>query len=613
MCGIVGFNWHDEKLLEKMMAVVAHRGPDESGIYLDDHVSLGHQRLKIIDLVTGKQPIHNEDNSLQIVFNGEIYNYLELKESLIQKGHRFYTNSDTEVIIHAYEEYGADCVKQFNGAFAFAIWDKNRQRLFLARDRLGIKPLYYYINGNRFIFASELKAILEYEGTRRNINISALNEFLTYRYVPSERTLIENIYKLLPGHILLLKDGKIQTSKYWDLVENITDEPEEYYVERLRELLRQSVKQRLMSEVPLGVYLSGGLDSSCVVALMSEITDKIKTFSVGFGSEGKNELEYARFVSNYFGTNHHELNVGEKDLSLLPEMVWHMDEPIGDAAALPIYVLSKFAKKEVTVVLAGEGGDELFAGYDNYKIMMLGHNFSKLLPSFLSHRLSPIIGGCFPESSNVKRVLNLLAAGSEAEQYLSVLSLFNENELRKLGGFSVDSNLNNYFPDDAELLNKLLYFGIKTWLPNDFFVKADKMTMAHAVEERVPILDHNIAEFAFTIPTRLKLKGLTGKYIFKKAMAGLVPDQIINRRKHGFNVPADYWMRHSLKDTFAQLLHESKHNYYDKEYISNLLTRFQKSRGSYNMNFLNAQKLWSILIFEIWYRLFIENKKPEAF
>ena len=609
MCGIVGFNWRDEKLLEQMMAVVAHRGPDESGIYLDDHVSLGHQRLKIIDLVTGKQPIHNEDNSLQIVFNGEIYNYLELKESLIQKGHRFYTNSDTEVIIHAYEEYGADCVKQFNGAFAFAIWDKNRQRLFLARDRLGIKPLYYYINANRFIFASELKAILEYEGVRRNINISALNEFLTYRYVPSERTLIENIYKLLPGHILLLKDGKIQTSKYWDLVENITDEPEEYYVERLRELLRQSVKQRLMSEVPLGVYLSGGLDSSCVVALMSEITDKIKTFSVGFGSEGKNELEYARFVSNYFGTNHHELNVGEKDLSLLPEMVWHMDEPIGDAAALPIYVLSKFAKKEVTVVLAGEGGDELFAGYDNYKIMMLGHKVCKLLPGFVKHKLFPIIGNHFAESSNVRRGLNLLAARNEAEQYLGVISLFNEDELRKLGDFNLDSNLNNYFPDDARLLNKLLYFGIKTWLPNDFFIKADRMTMAHAVEERVPILDHNIVEFAFTIPPRLKLKGSNGKYIFKKAMVGLLPEQIINRKKQGFNAPMDYWLKHSLKGTLEQLLHESKHNYYNKEYILTLLNDFQGTGKAYELNFPNAQKLWSILIFEIWHRMYIENRK----
>lgn len=613
MCGIVGFNWQDDKLLREMMALVAHRGPDESGYYLDDRVSLGHQRLKVIDLLTGRQPIHNEDSSIQIVFDGEICNYLELRERLLQKGHRFYTNSDTEVIVHTYEEYGTSCVNHLEGMFAFAIWDVSKKRLFLARDRLGIKPLYYYIKGNRFVFASELKAILEYEQVSRNINLDALNEFFTYRYVPSERTLIENIYKLLPGHILILKNGKIQTSEYWDLVENITNEPDEYYVEKLRELLRKSVKQRLMSEVPLGVYLSGGLDSSCVVALMSEMTNNLKTFSVGFGTEGEDELEYARFVSHYFGTAHHELNVGEKDLNLLPEMVWHMDEPVGDAATLPSYVLSKFAKKEVTVVLAGEGGDELFAGYDNYKIMMLAHNFSKLLPSLLSRNLFPIISKCFPESSNVRRGLNLLTARNEAEQYLKVLSLFSEGELRKLGDFNLDSNLNNYFPDDIRLLNKLLYFGMKTWLPNDFFIKADRMTMAHGVEERVPILDHNIVEFSFTIPTRLKLKGLTGKYIFKKAMAGLIPDQIISRRKHGFNVPADYWLRHSLKAVLEQLLHESKHDYYNQEYISNLLTRFHKSRGSYNMNFLNAQKLWSILVFEIWHRIFIENKKPETF
>ena len=609
MCGIVGFNWQDEKLLREMMALVAHRGPDESGCYLDDRVSLGHQRLKVIDLLTGRQPIHNEDSSIQIVFGGEIYNYLELRERLLQKGHRFYTNSDTEVIVHTYEEYGTSCVNHLEGMFAFAIWDASKKRLFLARDRLGIKPLYYFLKDNRFVFASELKAILEYEQVSRNINLDALNEFFTYRYVPSERTLIENIYKLLPGHILILKDGQIRISKYWDLVENITDEPDEYYVGKLRELLRKSVRQRLMSEVPLGVYLSGGLDSSCVVALMSEMTNNIKTFSVGFGAEGEDELEHARFVSNYFGTDHHEFNVGEKDLSLLPEMVWHMDEPVGDAATLPTYVLSKFAKKEVTVALAGEGGDELFAGYDNYKIMMLGHNFSKLLPNLLNRNLFPIISKCFPESSNVRRGLNLLTARNEAEQYLKVLSLFSEGELRKLGDFNLDNNLNNYFPDDIRLLNKLLYFGMKTWLPNDFFIKADRMTMAHGVEERVPILDHNIVEFSFTMPTRLKLKGLTGKYIFKKAMVGLLPEQIISRRKHGYNVPVDYWFKHSLKGVLEQLLHESKHDYYNQEYISNLLTKFQKSRGSYDMNFLNAQKLWSILIFESWHRIFIENRE----
>lgn len=383
MCGIVGFNWRDETLVKKMMATVQHRGPDESGCYLDEHMSLGHQRLKVIDLLTGKQPIHNEDGSIQIIFDGAIYNYLELKESLLQKGHRFDTNSDTEVIVHAYEEYDTACVKHLEGVFAFAIWDASKKCLFLARDRLGVKPLYYYTKSNKFIFASELKAILEYERVEREVDLGALNEFFTYRYVPSERTLIENIYKLLPGNILILKDGKIKTSQYWDLVENISDESEEYYVAKLRELLRKSVKQCLISEVPLGVFLSGGLDSSCVVALMSEITGNIKTFSVGFGGEGKDELEYARFVSQYFGTDHHEVNVSEKDLSLLPEMVWCLDEPIGDAATLPTYVLSKLVKKEVTVVLAGEGGDELFAGYDNYKIMMLGHNFAKLLPSFL--------------------------------------------------------------------------------------------------------------------------------------------------------------------------------------------------------------------------------------
>jgi len=613
MCGIVGFNWHDEKLLDKMMAAVAHRGPDESGSYLDDHVSLGHQRLKIIDLITGKQPIHNEDGSLQIVFDGEIYNYTELKGNLLQRGHRFYTDTNTEVIVHAYEEYDIDCVRQFNGAFAFAIWDKTKKRLFLVRDRLGIKPLYYYIDGDKFIFASELKAILKYDGVRRNIDLNALNEFFSYRYVPSERTLIENIHKLLPGHILTLKDGNIQTSKYWDLVEDITDEPEEYYIEKLRELLRKSVKQQLVSGIPLGVYLSGGLDSSCVVALMSEMTDNIKTFSVGFGAEGENELEYARFAANYFGTEHHEVEVTEKDLELLPEMVWHMDEPGADAATLPIYVMSKFAKKEVTVVLAGEGGDELFVGYNSYRIMMLGHRLSRLVPTTIKHSFVPAIARYLPQTSKTALALDFISAKGEQEQFLSLVGLFTKVEQKRLGLFEKGHGFGDFFPSDMELLNRLLYFGIKTWLPNNFFIKADRMTMAHAVEERAPILDHNIAEFSFTIPTRFKLKGSTGKYIFKKAMFGLLPDQIINRRKHGLGAPMGYWLRHSLKGVLEQLLHESKHNYYNKEYISNLLARFQKGKGGYTMDFLNAQKLWSILIFEIWHQMFIENKKPETF
>jgi len=609
MCGIVGFNWHDEKLLDKMMAAVAHRGPDESGSYLDDHVSLGHQRLKIIDLISGKQPIHNEDGSIQVVFDGEIYNYTELKGNLLQRGHHFYTDTNTEVIVHAYEEYDIDCVKQFNGAFAFAIWDKTKRRLFLVRDRLGIKPLYYYIDGDKFIFASELKAILKYDGVRRNIDLNALNEFFSYRYVPSERTLIENIHKLLPGHILTLKDGNIQTSKYWDLVEDITEEPEQYYIEKLRELLRKSVRQRLVSDVPLGVYLSGGLDSSCVVALMSEMTDNIKTFSVGFGTEGKSELEYARFVSDYFGTEHHELNVTEKDLNLLPEMVWHMDEPVGDAATLPIYVLSKFAKKEVTVILAGEGGDELFAGYNSYRLMMLGHKLSRLAPMSFKRSLIPAMADRFSEFSNERRALDFIKAKSEEEQYSNLIWLFTEGERRRLDKLSRGNIIGDYFPDNMELLNKLLYFGIKTWLPNDFFIKADRMTMAHAVEERVPILAHNIVDFAFTIPTRFKLKGSTGKYIFKKAMVGLLPQQIINRKKQGFNAPMDYWLKHSLRDTLEQLIHEAKHDYYHKEYILTLLHNFQGTGKNYSLNFLNAQKLWSILIFEIWHRMYIEGKR----
>lgn len=613
MCGIVGFTWRDEKLLGDMMSAVRHRGPDESGYYIDDDISLGHQRLKVIDLITGRQPMCNEDGSVQIIYNGEIYNYLELKDALLRKGHNFNTSTDTEVIVHAYEEYGMDCVKYLEGMFAFAIWDIKQKLLLLARDRLGIKPLYYYSEGNKFIFASEVKAILKCDLVKRDIDLIALNEFFTYRYVPSERTLIDKIHKLAPGHTMTVKDNKVETTRYWDLVERITDECDEYYVDELRKLLRKAVKRHLMSDVPLGVYLSGGLDSTCIVALMSEITHNIKTFSVGFGSESKDELGYARFASQYFNTDHNELNLGEKDLASIPEMVWHMDEPVGDAATLPTYILSRFAKRQVTVVLAGEGGDELFAGYDNYKIMVTAHNISKFCPGLLTGNILPMIGDRFHESSNVRRALGLFTARSDAERYLKLLSLFSESELAKLGDYNLDGNLNNYFPENMNILNKLLYFGIKTWLPNDFFIKADKMAMANAVEERVPILDDNIVEFSYTIPPRLKMKGLNGKYVLKKAMSGILPDSIINRQKHGFDVPADYWFKHSLKGVLEQLIHESKHTHYKKEYVLDLLAKFQTHRGSYRMTFLNTQKLWSIFIFEIWHRIFIENMKPEAF
>ena len=610
MCGIVGFNWNDKILLKKMMKLVNHRGPDESGYYLDDEISLGHQRLQIIDLQTGRQPIHNEDDSIQIIFNGEIYNYLDLRNNLEKKGHSFYTNTDTEVIVHSYEEYGIDCVNKFNGMFAFAIWDSNKKQLLLARDRLGIKPLYYYFDGDKFIFASEIKAILEYEGIEREVDLNALNEYFTYRYVPTNRTMIKNIYKLLPGYILIFEDNKINLLKYWDLKENISNNSESYYTSKLRELLRESVKMRLMSDVPLGVYLSGGIDSSCIVALMSERVDNIKTFTVGFGSEGNNELNYARYVSEYFSTDHHEIIVEEKDLKLLPGMVWHLDEPVGDAATLPTHIISKFAKREVTVVLAGEGGDELFAGYDNYKIMKIGHNFSKLVPKFVKTNLLPVIRKPFSGNVNVGRVLDLASAENEYEQYLNVIALFNKNEIKKLGDFNM-VNLKGYFPNNMKLLNKLLYFGIKTWLPNDFFMKADRMTMAHAVEERVPLLDHNIAEFSFSIPPSLKMKGLTGKYILKKAMVGILPQKIINRRKQGYGTPMDYWFKHSLKDVLEQLLDKSTHNYYNKQYVLNILKNFQKSGVNHNMNFYNAQKLWSVLMFEMWYNVFIEQETLE--
>jgi len=607
MCGIVGFNGNNQNLLTHMMDSIHHRGPDESGSFSDDVVSLGHRRLKIIDLESGRQPVHNEDESIWVIFNGEIYNHRTLRQDLEKRGHRFYTNTDTEVIVHAYEEDGITCVRKFNGMFAFAIYDRNKKCIHLARDRIGIKPLYYYSDGKKFLFASEIKALLEDPTLPREVNTDAFHDYLKFRFVPGEQTLIAGIRKLLPGHILTWKSDGLSSSQYWDICEHLGDGSEKEHVEKLRQLLGDAVLSRLESDVPLGVFLSGGIDSAAIVALMREHTDSIKTFSVGFESQAETELPYARLVADEFTTDHHECFVTDKHLSLIPKMIWHLDEPVGDAATLPTMVLSQYAKKYVTVVLAGEGGDEAFAGYDNQRIMMQCIRFNSLCHPL--KRVITRIGGYTSLGSNLHRILATLSSQSLEQQYVTLTSLFTSDELMQMGLADEPADISQYYPKEPmDPLNKFQYFGLKTWLPHDFCMKADKMTMAYGIEERAPLLDYRLMEFAFSLPANEKIRCRTGKYILKKAMEPRLPRSIVYRKKHGYNAPMDQWFKGDLKDILGSLIEEREHSLYDTGYAEHLLVDFQRSGSNYKMNFWNAQKLWSILVFEVWYKIFIQGR-----
>lgn len=623
ICGFVGFN--DQKLLKRMCDVIIHRGPDDHGTFVDRNISLGNQRLSIIDIKKGHQPIHNEDESIFITYNGEVYNFLQLKQDLENKGHKFYTTTDTEAIVHAYEEYGDSFVERLRGMFAFAIWDSKKKRLLLGRDRLGKKPLYYTFVNGKFLFGSEIKSILQCEEIKRKVDYQALYNFLVFRYIPGELTMFEGIKKLLPGHILIYEKGNFSIKKYWDLSypENLEEKSEEYYSKQLFELLKESVKMRLMSEVPLGAYLSGGIDSSCVVGLMSTLIEEpVKTFTVTFG-EGSlaDESNYARIIAEHFNTDHHEFVVKSETAKLLPQIVWHMDEPNGDPAAIPIYLLSESSKKYVTVVLVGEGGDELFAGYQQYKFMLMGNRYKflpKKLASWVLKRMPIQFLNRFFEYSSAlgeegvnraAQFLNLI--GNNPKAYLSIVSIFTPEEMKQLCSDKVNA-INNgpeklvepFFVDkNQHLLNQMQLFDIKNWLTH-LLIKTDKMTMAKSIEARVPFLDQRFVEFCVTIPPNLRLKGMRDKYLLRKTMSKLIPKTIMKRKKHQFFVPIDVWFERDLKDIINQLLSEDevkKRGYFKYDYMRKIIQHFQKSRLYY------SRQLWNLLIFDIWHRIFIES------
>lgn len=626
MCGIAGFIETDrnasieerEILLDKMCKIITHRGPDEQGTTVEGRAALGMRRLSIIDLKGGQQPIYSQDGSKFIVFNGEIYNYRELKSELESLGYKFRTNSDTETIIHAYDEFGAGCLNKLRGMFAFAIWDTRDESLFIARDRVGKKPLFYSLlaNGN-FVFGSELKSLLTHGEISKNIDYSALDAYLTFGYVPEEFCIFTGVDKLQPGHFLLFKDGKVKTEQFWDFKyeEILEAKSEAELAEELRAKIKDAVKVRLVSEVPLGAFLSGGVDSSAVVGMMSQILDRpVKTFSIGFNEDTFSELKYARIAAKHFGTEHHEFVVTPDLVETIDELVWHFDEPFSDPSAMPTYMVAKMASEYVTVVLSGDGGDELFAGYTRYLIDKKRSGLGSL-PKALRQGLMQPISEALPHGARGKNFLYNTSLDS-IDRYIDSVSqfgrlkkssLYSEKFKEKLVGMRSGEEVFRALASSVSTGNpvdNLLYLDSKTYLPGDILTKVDRMSMATSLEARVPLLDQELVDFVTQkIPTSLKLKGDITKHIFKKSLEGLVPKEIIYREKQGFGVPIGEWINDQLKDQIRETLVEKKtleRGYFDPKYIKLLLDEHSKGRRDH------SHPLWVLWMLELWHRRFID-------
>lgn len=632
MCGICGKLYFDAqrtvegKDLIRMMEVINHRGPDDEGVYLSGPVGFGHKRLSIIDLSTGKQPISNEDGTVWIVYNGEIYNYQSLREELVRKGHFFASQTDTEVIVHLYEEYGPDCVSKLRGMFAFAIWDENDRTLFLARDRVGIKPLYYWIGPDRLLFGSEIKTILQDPSVPREVDSRIIDRFLTYYYTPGTATLLKGILKLPPGSILIWKDGQCRVDQYWDL--HFSGGPRNYGLQQakrdLLELLKETVRLHMISDVPVGFLLSGGVDSTSLLSLSLRETDKpLSTFTIGFeGQAFADERPYARLAAKRYGTRHYDLTMSSKDFAgFLPKYVWFMEEPVCEPPAIAIYYVSKLASEHVKVLISGEGGDEAFAGYQNYRSLVwlerlkrmagpfakgLGQVMKSMGKAISLGRFSkyvpllslPISKYYYSRTSSPFTLLN-----REFEQFY--LSSF-RNTITK--DFSIEPSITCFQNGDlADDLSKMLYVDTKTWLPDDLLIKADKMTMANSVELRVPLLDHKVLEFAAGLPSSFKLNGFNTKHVLKETFKTMVPKEIINRTKTGLPVPYGSWMRKDLRKMVEETLLDQKaigRGYFNRDGIEKILSA-HLHEGRYD------KEVFSLLVLELWHQEFID-KRPRS-
>ena len=651
MCGICGEIDFNEgagvESIQRMCRVLAHRGPDDHGMvfiksnqylevkdcseFIPDtnpfEIGLGHRRLSIIDLsIDAHQPMCNEDGKIWIVFNGEIYNFQETREKLVKKGHSFKSKSDTEVILHAYEEFGVECLNHLRGMFAFAIWDSKQRQLFMARDRLGKKPLVYLHQSGHFAFASEIKALLQIPGIGKKVNGSAIHHYLTYQYVPSPDTIFEGIKKLPPAHYLIYdREGNVKVERYWKLHFSPCGQTEMDLREishRIRAELEESVMLRLVSDVPLGAFLSGGVDSSLIVGIMAKFSEKpVKTFSIGFEEKEFDELSYARLVSNHFGTEHHEFIVKPNAVEILPKLVWYYNEPFADSSAIPTYYVANMTRDYVKVVLTGDAGDENFAGYPRYLRSKLVALFSKIPQSMRRNLLPPFLR-VIAQFHWREKTFNRLAAfvesisSNQARNYAEQVKIFNAEEKGNLyspefiqavkGADSVEYLLSKFEEAEADnLIEQLLYLDINTYLPEDLLVKMDIATMANSLEARVPFLDHKFMELVAGIPSHLKLKGTKSKFILKTAFKDFLPDAVFKRRKMGFGVPVSRWFRNELKDYIYEILLDPttlNRGYFRREGIERLLNDHVALRYDH------SSKIWALLFLEIWFRVFIDKE-----
>lgn len=657
MCGIAGVAWTaenpppDEETLRRMTTVLTHRGPDDGGYFhtgllIDGQpdlprpvpragagAALGHRRLSIIDLAGGHQPLCNEDGTVWIAFNGEVYNYAELQQDLQQRGHQFRTSSDTEVIVHLYEEHGPECVEYLRGMFAFAIWDDRKRQLILARDRMGQKPLVFRQDPGRLIFASELKSLLQVPGVPRDLDPVALDEYLTYQYIPAPRCILRGYQKLPPGHLAVYRDGELNVRRYWDpgyaqsefdtngaKFQTPGDLRANEFRTQLRETLTEAVRLRMRSDVPLGAFLSGGVDSTIIVGLMQQLSERpVQTFSIGFPVKAFDESSYAREAAKFLGTEHHEAIVRPDAVEILPKLIWHYDEPFSDSSAIPMMYLSEMTRKNVTVSLSGDGGDELFAGYDRYKAVQIAGWFDQLpapIRKLATLNLWQHLPASVQQKSHRRRLKRLLSALSEPRdrRYLKWISIFDDVRRRelysddfaaRLGGSDSAAPLLRAYEEcpERDFVTRTTCADVLTYLPGDILTKVDIASMSASLECRSPFLDHRVVEFAARLPLKAKLRGRQGKRILIETFADLLPTSIQSRPKMGFGVPLDHWFRDELRPMLREtLLDPSSLNrgYFRPEGVEKLINEHTSAQWDH------SYRLWSLLCLELWHRTFVD-------
>ena len=628
-CGVYSFDGQtpvSQKVLAAMTATLQHRGPDDFGSFTAGPVGLGHRRLSIIDLETGHQPLSNEDGSIWIVYNGELYNYQEIRVNLEKAGHRFATLSDTEVIVHAYEEYGADCLKVMNGMFAFALWDSNRQRLLLARDRVGIKPLYYAQLPKCWVFGSEVKALLAHPQVQRRLDTTALNLYLSLEYVPAPYSIFAGISKLPPGHFLIMEGSDSHLEQYWDLrldkSEPISTKSLLECTAEVRQLLHDVVKMELVADVPVGVLLSGGIDSSAVAAMMTQASTRpVPSFSVAFDDPSFDESAHARLVARHLGTEHHEFPLSaDTALKTLPEIVAGLDEPLGDSSIIPTYCLARFTREHVKVALGGDGGDELFGGYSTLQAHRLANYYLRLAPGWLRRLVEPWVLEKLPVSFDnlsfdfkLRRFLRDYSLPPVVRHHRWLGSFTHEEKAQLLGPLFTESqektvNLVEHHAHQARTqdpLNQILYCDLKLYLEGDILVKVDRASMANSLEVRVPLLNRLLVEYASHLPHSFKLHGLTTKFLLRQALKGQLPESILRRGKKGFNVPAAKWLAGPLKPLMEELLSSRRlrqQGLFQPDYVETLIQEHQARHRDHR------KLLWTLLAFQLWHEHWLDQR-----